>query len=313
MGYNREVNYINNGLDLSFNQFDPFGRFLNAGIGLNTNYSENFTTHRLNGITLNLNTYATFRSFDNIYFGSNAKVTEQLDYYEPRVPGRILIRPRGLTFFGGVNTDSRKRLSASINFYGGSTEMVTRTIGYNPYYGITVSPNIRFSDKFSLYLSSNYSYDMRDRGFVNFDEFGNIIFGVRYLTNFTNTIEARHLFRNNLSLSCRIRHYWARGDYKSFYTLSEEGRLIDNISYNGNHDFNFNAFNIDMVFQWQFAAGSFASLVWKNSIYNEGNEVINSYSENIHTTMEAKQLNTVSLKILYFFDYLYLRKKRAEK
>jgi hypothetical protein len=313
MGYNQEVNYINNGIDLSYNQFRPFGRFLNAGVGLGLNHSENYTTHRLNGVNIELNSYATFRSFNSINFGGNAKVTEQIDYYEPRTPGRILIRPRGLTFWGGLNTDSRKKLRLNLNIYGGSTEMVTATIGYNPYFGINLSPSMRFSDKFSVFFSSDFSKDMGDRGYVNKDEYGSIIFGVRYLTNVTNTIEARYLFRNNLSLGLRARHYWARGDYKSFYSLTEEGRLIDNISYDQNHDFNFNAFNIDIVFQWQFAPGSAINLVWKNSIYHEGNEVINRYSENLNNTFEAKQLNTVSLKILYFFDYLYLRKKRVEK
>jgi hypothetical protein len=313
MGYLREVNYIRNGLNLSFNQFKPFGNFLNAGLGVNLNHTENYTTHRLNALDLELNSFATLKSFYNIYFGGNAKLTEQVDYYEPRTPGRVLIRPRGLTFWGGLNTDSRKKLSTGLNIYGGSTEMVTATIGYNPYWGITLSPSMRFSDKFSLFLNSNYSEDNGDRGFVNKDEYGSIIFGLRYLTNLTNTIEARYLFRNNLSLGLRVRHYWARGDYKSFYSLSDEGRLIDNISYDQNHDFNFNAFNVDMVFQWQFAPGSFVNLVWKNSIYNEGNTVINSYSQNLNNTFEAKQLNTVSLKILYFFDYLYLRKKREEK
>jgi len=66
-----------------------------------------------------------------------------------------------------------------------------------------------------------------------------------------------------------------------------------------------------MVFQWQFAPGSFMTMNWKNSIYNEGNVVINSYSRNFNNTLEAKQLNTVSLRVLYFFDYLYLIKKRA--
>ena len=112
-------------------------------------------------------------------------------------------------------------------------------------------------------------------------------------------------------MSIRGRHYWTGGHYKGFYNLSEDGHLIDNISYDQNHDFNFNAFNVDMVFQWQFAPGSFATLVWKNSIYNESNIVVKSYSNNFTSTLEANQLNTVSLKVLYFFDYLYLRKKRS--
>lgn len=312
-GYNQEVNFVDNGLNFAFIQSQPFGKFLNGSVNIGSSEKENFTTHRLSGVNVNLNADATFTSFLHIYFGADAKVTEQIDYYEPRTPGRILIRPRGLTFFGGLTTDSRKKLMLDLNLYGGSTGLISPTIGYNPYYGLTIAPSMRFTDRFSISLNSNYSRDMGDRGYVNTDEFNDIIIGVRYLTNVTNTIGARYLFRNNLSLGIRVRHYWARGDYKSFYTLSEEGRLIDNLSYDQNHDFNFNAFNIDMVFQWQFAPGSSLNLVWKNSIYNEGDKVVNSFSSNLNDTFESKQLNTVSLKLLYYFDYLYLRKKRSEK
>ena len=146
---------------------------------------------------------------------------------------------------------------------------------------------------------------------LNFDEYNNIIIGLRFIKTIENVISARYIFRNNLSLSIRGRHYWTGGYYKSFYNLSEDGYLIDNISYSQNHDFNFNAFNVDMVFQWQFAPGSSLNLVWKNSIYNESGEVIKSYSRNFNNTLDANQLNVVSLKVLYYFDYLYLRKKRG--
>ncbi|MDF2436465.1 MAG: hypothetical protein K0Q95_841 [Bacteroidota bacterium] len=312
-GYNQEVNYINNGMNVSFIQAKPFGKFLNASVNISASQMENFSTHRLGGVFTGVNMNATLASFNSIYFGFDGKVTEQIDYYEPRVPGRIMIRPRGFSFFGGGSTDGRKKLSADINFWAGSTGLISPTIGYNPYYGLSLAPRMRFSDKFSLYLNSSYSRDLGDRGFVNIDENNDVIIGVRYLTNATNTIEGRYLFRNNLSLGLRVRHYWARGDYKSFCTLSEEGRLQDNLSYNNNHDFNFNAFNVDMVFQWQFAPGSSLNLVWKNSIAREEDHVINSFSNNLSNTFETKQLNTVSLKVLYYFDYLYLRKKRSEK
>ena len=141
------------------------------------------------------------------------------------------------------------------------------------------------------------------------DDTGNIIFGVRYVTNLTNSLTIKYLFKNNLSLSVNGRHYWSKASYSKFCTLSDEGYLLDNLSYNENHNFNFNAFNIDMVAQWQFAPGSFASLVWKNAIHNETDYLIKSYSDDFKQTINSNQLNTVSLRILYYFDYLYLRKK----
>ena len=313
MGITRETNFTNHALFLSLYRFKPYRNILNADASYSFVHSANYTTGRTNSMTMSLNGNVTFKSFNSFYLGADGQLQENIDYYEPRTPGRIFTRPKSFSAWGGLNTDIRKKVYAGFNVYYGSTGLISPTIGYNPFFGITLSPSFRVNDKLSVDLSGEYSEDNGDRGYVNTDEWGNIIFGLRFLTNLTTSAGARYLFRNNLSLLVRARHYWARGDYRSFYTLSEDGHLLDNIGYDQNHDFNFNAFNVDMVFQWQFAPGSSLNLVWKNSIYNEGPAVINSYSGNMRTTFEAKQLNTVSLKILYYFDYLYLVKKKRAK
>ncbi|HEY0031165.1 MAG TPA: DUF5916 domain-containing protein, partial [Bacteroidia bacterium] len=311
MGITRETNFNYNGLTFSFNQYTPFRSFISAGASLSVNHSENFSNHVTNNLNFNLETRGTFKNFYDIYFGGSAEPIESIDYYEARTPGRIFIRPTNQTFWTGVNTDRRKRFNLSFNTYAGRTGLISNTIGYNPYYGVTLSPRLRANDRLSFEGNFTYSQDLGDRGYVNKDENSNIIFGLRFINSMENILAVRYLFRNNLSLSLRGRHYWTGGHYKSFYNLSEEGRLIDNVSYDHNHDFNFNAFNIDMNFQWQFAPGSFLNIVWKNSIYNESKIVVNNYSKNLESTLEADQLNSVSLKIVYFFDYLYLRKKRV--
>lgn len=311
MGITRETNFINRGFNISLNRFQPWRSFLNANLNFGLNHNSNFTTHKTNSMRLELNTNATFKNFYNIYVGGSYEPLGEIDYYEARVPGRILIRPSNQTMWTGVNSDRRKKISFNFNIYAGTTGLISPTIGYNPYIGITLSPNIRVNDKLSFNLSTNYNQDDGDRGWVNFDHNDNIIIGLRFIKTIENVVSARYLFRNNLSLSIRGRHYWTGGHYTGYYNLTKDGYLIDNISYDQNHDFNFNAFNVDMVFQWQFAPGSFVNLVWKNSIYNESNVVVKSYSNNFTSTLEANQLNTVSLKVLYFFDYLYLRKKRG--
>ncbi len=311
MGITRETNFINRGANISLNRFQPWKSFLNANLNFGLNHNSNFTTHKTNSLRLELNTNATFKNFYNIYVGGSYEPLGEIDYYEARVPGRILIRPTNQTMWTGVNSDRRKKISFNFNIFGGTTGLISPTIGYNPYFGVTLTPTIRATDKLSFELKTSYMQDDGDRGWVNFDHNDNIIIGLRFIKTVENVVSARYLFRNNLSLSIRGRHYWTGGHYAGFYNLTEEGYLIDNISYDQNHDFNFNAFNVDMVFQWQFAPGSFVNLVWKNSIYNESNIVVKSYSNNFTSTLEANQLNTVSLKVLYFFDYLYLRKKRG--
>jgi hypothetical protein len=310
MGITNETNFINNGVQVNLFQFEPNAHFLNSHLNIYFDYGQNFSTHATNNMGVGLNGNATFKNYYNIWFGCNSNPVGEVDYYEARTPGRIYMRTPNVFLHGGFSTDWRKKLNIVVNVHGGSTTLISPTIGYNPFYGGSENTNYRVNDKlsFSLYLA--FHIDDGDRGWVNNDYYGDIIFGVRKITNVENIFSARYLFRNNLALSIRARHYWAKAYYKSFYNLTNDGYLIDNISYNENHDFNFNAFNIDMVFQWQFAPGSSLNLVWKNSIYNEDEKVINGYFNDLNNTFEAKQLNIVSLKLLYYFDYLYLRKKK---
>ncbi|HJS54542.1 MAG TPA: DUF5916 domain-containing protein, partial [Chitinophagaceae bacterium] len=90
------------------------------------------------------------------------------------------------------------------------------------------------------------------------------------------------------------------------------GSLIPNSSYTTNKDQNANFFNVDMVYTWQFAPGSFINVVWKNAVYDYTNVVEKSYFKNLGNTMEADQNNNISLKVIYFLDYLQLKKKKIK-
>ena len=88
------------------------------------------------------------------------------------------------------------------------------------------------------------------------------------------------------------------------------GYLEEQKSYTKNNDFAFNTFNMDMLFSWIFAPGSSFNLVWKNEITNE--QIINhiDYFDNLNHTFQQPQLNNLSLKVLYYFDYQNLKKDK---
>ena len=74
-----------------------------------------------------------------------------------------------------------------------------------------------------------------------------------------------------------------------------------------NQDRNINFFNIDMVYTWQFAPGSFLNLIWKNNIakFDQGTSVLHgdNYFNNFGQTLDAPQTNNLTLKVIYFIDY----------
>ena len=114
-----------------------------------------------------------------------------------------------------------------------------------------------------------------------------------------------------MGLTFRARHYHSSVLNKSFYTLQQmTGKLSPNPAFNEPVDQNVNFFNIDMVYTWQFAPGSFLNIVWKNAIYDFDNSVEKNYFKNFGNTISADQNNNISLKVIYFLDYLSLKKRK---
>ena len=158
-----------------------------------------------------------------------------------------------------------------------------------------------------------YVVDDNDIGYVddivdnNKDE---IVFGQRNLQNVENVLQTSYIINNKLALDFRLRHYWLKAGYNQYYLLTDDGYLAPS-DYGENNDFNFNAFNIDMVVRWEFAPGSELALAWKNALLTyEENEVVDKYFNNLKNVLESPSDNSFSLKLLYYLDYLYLKRKR---
>jgi len=65
-----------------------------------------------------------------------------------------------------------------------------------------------------------------------------------------------------------------------------------------------------MVYTWEFAPGSFINIVWKNSVVDFDDQVERSYFRNFTNAIHTDQNNNISFKIIYFLDYLKLKKKK---
>ena len=136
-------------------------------------------------------------------------------------------------------------------------------------------------------------------------------FARRRVKTVENIVTAKYNFNNMMGITFRARHYYSSVKNKEFYQLEQEtGILIPDGSFTGNIDRNVNFFNVDMVYTWQFAPGSFINVVWKNAIFDYTNVVEKNYFKNFTNTMEADQNNNISLKVIYFLDYLQLKKKK---
>jgi hypothetical protein len=77
-------------------------------------------------------------------------------------------------------------------------------------------------------------------------------------------------------------------------------------------DNSFNAVTVDCVYRWRFAPGSDIFIVWKNNTEDYTNikeEIQYSYGEGVKRLGNLPQSNSLSLRVIYFLDYLNLKRK----
>ena len=300
-------NSVRESASLRYNIFKPFWKLNRLGTYLGVDYARRYKPF----------VFQNFGVFGEVFMVTKKQLTlgtffgfepvKTYDFFEPRVNGRFYTFPVNNNIGGFLSTDFRKKLALNVNFnYRSFKENSRRRLN------IYLSPRYRFSNQFSVNADLEVSHWPDDMGFANGYDIAahsdTIMFGRRNLQIITNTLQGNYIFTNRMSLSLRGRHYWSKVLYRDYYSLAQDGGLQPD-KYQGNHDTNFNAFNIDMVFSWWFAPGSEMSVVWKNAISPESNKIINSYFDNFGYTLRSPQLNSLSIKILYFLDYQNLKRK----
>ncbi len=310
MGYFTNNNFLDHGAWFGYRWTEPKAFYNRIFMNVNFNISRLFIrVHpietKYQRANINFNTQVQTKKL--LWIGSFWNISSvQNDFYEPRRTGWYF--RRGASLLGGAwfETNYAKKYSVS-------SEFLFRKY-FNFYHllaaDISLRQSYRFSSKFSL--SHNISLEPRENsvGYAWSDE-TMIVFGRRKVNTISNILSAKYNFNNRMGLTFRARHYHSSVQNREYFTLGRmNGKLTPYPNFTGNADQNVNYFNIDMVYTWEFAPGSFLNLVWKNAIYDFDNVVEKSYIKNFTHTMEADQNNNISLKVIYFLDYLSLKKKR---
>ncbi len=305
MGYMRKNDKIETNFFGSYNIYKPFWKFLNSYNFFDISYEQLYHTGQFTKFVLSFASGGTLKNFWSVRLNVNIRPYDEYDFYEPRVWDRFYRRPPGFHVGYHVATDRSKRLSAGT--YGGIKRINEQIHSFYSGGSITlrVTPSVNFS--WNTHYQDVYKY-----GFANYYDDNNVFFGYLHQTTIANTLITNLMFSNKAGLRLRMRHYWSKADYDdTFYLLNQDGTLTQTDAYQENHDINFNAFNIDLSFKWNFAPGSELSLVWKNEIYTYDTEVSRNFIDNLNQTIESPQTNSISLKILYYLDWNYLRRRSA--
>lgn len=304
MGIQYGYNFINNYLGFNYNNQEPKkGIFYNYGGWGGFTYNLQAEPLAYQEINYNLGFNGQFKNFWNIGGNLYSKPLWWYDYYEARVEGRKFYHApfTFINLWGG--TDYRKDISFNWNFSFGESPLPN-----DPYIGGGQYITWNISDKFSLTHGIGLSKDHSNYGFVDFDRGGNSIFGRRDITNIDQEIGAKYLFGPKMNIIFRAREYWGKVVYHEFYTLLDDGNL-GATDFTGNYDLNFNLFNLDFVYSWEFAPGSYLNVIWKNNIFQADDIRNDSYFDNLDKTFNAPQSNGLSLKVIYYLDYLTLHNR----
>jgi hypothetical protein len=310
MGYLRRNNEIINQFSLNYNILKPHGIFLNIRNGLDILYGRIYSPSDFAEFTVRYKFSAEFKNHYSWGIQLALAPFEGHDYYETRTPNRYFIRNKYYQGQIALTTDSRQSLAVGLQ----GSYMNSYAYDFNiKSWHLAVTPTLRLNDKIKMVLDSSIEKNLNEPGFIErLTDTDLILFGKRDRQTLVNMLTVFYAFNSKAALNIRLRHYWSMVDYDSYYELAENGRLSP-IDCDSNYDVNYNAFNIDMTFRWNFAPGSEILLNWKNAIHTSATQLLSPYWTNLKNALQAPQINSFSIKIIYYFDYFDIKKLFGRK
>ena len=299
-------------VNAAYNIYEPFGKFNRYGVNGEVGYSRLDKPDAFNSLYIYAENFFITKKFHAFGLWIESSPILTYDYFEPREPGRYYTFPVNHNWGGWISSDYRKKfaLDGGLN-YRWFDEFARDRFNWN------IAPRVRFNDRLLQIVRLNVSNFDQDIGWVNTTDEG-IILGSRDLDSYETILTTSYVFNDLMSLSFRLRHYWTRVKYVDYHLLGPDGELLET-SYTGleedgssSHNVNFNAFNIDLVYRWVFKPGSEIRIVWKNSILGATTDLQYNYGRNLQETFAYDQLNSLSLRVLYFLDYRSLKGKNRK-
>ena len=301
MGYLDRNNIVYYNIDQYYNIYKPFWIINTQYNHINIYYNRVFNPAVFQSYGIDGSHYTTLKNYLTLGLYWLAQPENSYDYLEPRTAGRYYVYPK--TYMGGgfFSSDYRKKfaLDGETNYRTFSSQ------GRNTFYW-SLTPRYRFNDKFSMIYSFSFQRQNNDVGYVdNIND--SVYFGIRNINTLTSTISASYIFTNVMSLTLNGRQYWSQADYSQYKLLNADGTL-GSTTYNTNNNINYNSFNVYLSFVWQFRPGSEMSVVYQNAIYTSGTNMVNDYYNDLNYTLQSPQSNSLSIKVVYYLDYLDIKK-----
>jgi hypothetical protein len=314
LGFLFNNNSIEHFTEISLNYNNPTKKYLNHRYIIATRNEYLYKPFNWSTIEIEATAFFLFKNFWDVNFVVNTQPLDFNDFFESRTPGLKLNRFPYLFVGIGGSTDSRKKL-----FFGGFIGGAESRVKDDPFLKLDLNARYRFSDRFQMNATFNREYDKGQWGFSHRDTVSTLVkdyndpfIAFRKVKTNNLILGAQYNFTPRMNWTIRMRHNWTSIINRSFHKINADGSWND-IAFVDGKNRNFNVFNIDMFYTWDFKWGSRLTLGWKNALgenvfidpYTNAN-----YSKNLGAIFKNPHSNEVTLKIVYFLDYLNLKKKK---
>jgi len=307
-------NYIEHYFWTGYRWLKPTDLYNRIQVNFNASHSslfKNLPAQKINSKFQSFNTNVNANmQLKNLWFVGMfiGYVPEGNDFYEPRTTGYSFRSPQKRQFETWIETNNAKKYRVNLSYF-----VAARSLFNSPNHQLSFSHRYRFNDKFSLSQEVFYNPTVNDAGFYEQyyknNIFQDVIFSRRDRKTIENVLSAKYNFNNKSGITFRARHYWSKVEQKQLYDLQPDGTLSPTqhpaIELKNQ---NFNIFNIDAVYTLQFAPGSFVNIVWKDESFLFDRVIKDSYFKNFDRTLAEPQNNNLSVKIIYYLDYLDFKK-----
>ena len=316
LGYQSNNNTFDNRYFIGYRWIKPKGFYNRMGINFNGSVSRLYKPldplkqkgHMLQEFFTAVNFFGQTKGLWNFYSNINNRI-EARDYYEARMPGRVFKRGGRSSFFVNINSNEAKKYSFGFGLG------LRKGRQFKTTYGATLETNqkIRFNPKVSLDFNISYETVHDQGGFGKIVSNTDIVFTKRDNRTIENFLNLKWSFTNKMGLTLGVRHYWSSLIPKELFLLNIDGSLApySTIAFTPQSlSFNTNYFTINMVYTWQIRNGSFLTIAYQD----DANDFVRGSSEknyfkNIDKTFSVNHANTFSVKMVYFIDYLSLKRK----
>ncbi|MEO7307729.1 MAG: DUF5916 domain-containing protein [Ferruginibacter sp.] len=304
--YNGNIGYIMN---------KPTRHFLNHNYRLSFSNVYLYKPFAWASFQMNASAFFLFKNFWDLTFSFASSPRWNKDYFiHSNVYTGYFLRRTPYYYFGiSGSSDSRKKLYLSWKIAGAESPLPT-----DPYWTGNLGLRYRFNNKLLVSASMDILQDKGNWGaakssdgsyIINPD--GSPVISRRDVKTNTAIVSGQYNFNSRMNVNIRMRHYWSILQNTNFYNLNPDGYWRDTTFF-ANENLNFNSFNVDMFFTWDFLPGSRLTIAWKNAL--GGNVSIDPYTnmtyiKNFSRAIDNPHSNEITVKIVYYLDYLKLKKR----